>query len=249
MIVSGVLQRYEAITHAFTDRSGGISTAPYDTFNLAYHVGDVPADVDRNHALLAERMGYDDSRLVHMRQIHSDKIVICTLEMDFKSRPECDALITDIPGQPLMVMSADCTPVLLFDPMRRAIAAIHAGRAGALKNIVGKSIAVMQERFGCKPADILAVLGPSIHACCYEVGVEVAQEVEGAGFAKALHIQNERHYLDVNAILQIQLHAAGILPTHTEVIALCTACHSDKLFSHRAHQGQTGRQAAVIMLK
>ncbi|WP_345986015.1 peptidoglycan editing factor PgeF [Sulfurimonas sp. HSL-1656] len=249
MITSKLLAEAEGLLHGFTERQGGGSDAPYASLNLAYHVGDDAVVVDANHALLAEQFGYAPERLVHMRQVHSDRIVRCTPEMGFESRPECDALMTDIGGQPLMVMVADCTPVLLFDPRRRAVAAVHAGRAGALKNIVGKTVAAMHDAYGSNPADLLAVLGPSIGSCCYEIGPEVAAEVEAAGCGTALSLRDGRRYLDVNRILVQQLEAAGLSAGHIDLLAACTACATDRFFSYRAEGGTTGRQAGVIVLK
>ncbi|UFS63027.1 peptidoglycan editing factor PgeF [Sulfurimonas sp. HSL-3221] len=249
MITSKLLAEAEGLSHGFSDRAEGESTAPYASLNLAYHVGDDAAVVDANHALLAGQLGYAPERLVHMRQIHSDRIVHCTPEMGFHSRPECDALMTDIAGQPLMVMVADCTPVLLYDPRRRAVAAVHAGRAGALKNIVGKTVAAMHDAYGSDPADLLAVLGPSIGSCCYEIGPEVAQEVQAAGCEGALSRRDGRTYLDVNAILEKQLEAAGLTAGHIDLPGSCTACRTDRFFSYRAEGGTTGRQAGIIMIK
>jgi polyphenol oxidase len=249
MMTSPLLQACPDLLHAFTDRAGGESGGPYASRNLAYHVGDDPAVVDENHAQLAARLGYDPRRLVHMRQVHSDRIVRCTPQMDFGSRPECDALMTDVPRQPLMVMVADCTPVLLCDPVRRAVAAVHAGRAGALKNIVGKTVSAMQKAYGTAPGDLLAVLGPSIHACCYEIGPEIAREVADAGYGDALQTRGAHVYLDVNRILAAQLQSAGLPDGHIENAAPCTACQNHRFFSYRADGGTTGRNAGVIMLK
>lgn len=249
MITSKLLADEAGLLHAFTERQGGGSALSYASLNLAYHVGDNAAAVDANHALLAEQLGYTRERLVHMRQVHSDRIVRCTPEMGFESRPECDALMTDIEGQPLMVMVADCTPVLLFDPRRRAVAAVHAGRAGALKNIIGKTVTAMHDAYGSDPTDLLAVLGPSIGRCCYEIGPEVAAEVEAAGCGTALSLRDGRRYLDVNRILLQQLETAGLPAGHIDNTGSCTACRSDRFFSYRAEGGTTGRQAGIIMLK
>jgi len=249
MITAALLEAFPGLLHGFTARSGGRSTAPFNTLNLAYHVGDDDAAVDTNHTLLAERLGYARHRLVHMRQIHSDTVVQCTPGMDFGSRPECDGLITDIAGQPLMVMTADCTPVLFFDPVRRAVAAVHAGRAGAFKNIVGKCVAMMQTAYGTAPSDLRAVLGPSIHACCYEIGPEIAAESETKGYAGALERREGRFYLDVNHIIETQLQEAGLLSPHVETIGACTSCANGRFFSYRADRNLTGRQAGIIMLK
>lgn len=249
MIRSKLLSERSGLMHAFTDRSGGVSAPPFDTLDLAFHVGDTAEAVLANHDRLADRLGYDRRKLVHMRQIHSDRIVVCTGDTDFDTRPECDALISNIPDQPLMVMTADCTPLLLFDPASGTIAAVHAGRAGALKNIVGKTLQAMRRYFESDPSDILAVLGPSIHGCCYEINDAIAAEVEAAGYAESLRRKEERPFLDVNTILQRQLENGGVGTEHIETVDVCTACASERFFSYRAHNARTGRQAGVIMLK
>jgi len=248
MMYSSLLQGCKGIIHAFTDRHGGKSPAPYRSRNLAYHVGDDPRSVDLNHDRLAKELGYTRDRLVHMRQVHSDKVIVCTPDMNFDSRLECDALITDTPGQPLMVMAADCTPVLLHDPRQNLIAAIHAGRAGALGAIVTRTITTLQSAYGSDPEDLYAVLGPSIRACCYEVGETVAREVEAAGYALSLSQREAAWYLDVNAMLLTQLRRAGIREDRTEALPHCTACQVGNYFSYRAEKKRTGRQAGLIML-
>ena len=122
-----------------------------------------------------------------MRQIHSDKIIIVDpAQHNFENPPECDALITDKINIPLMVMVADCTPVLFFDPIKKVIAVAHAGRAGALKQIVPKTINKMSITYGTLAKNVLVVLGPSIGACCYEVGESIAKEVSELGYTLAV---------------------------------------------------------------
>jgi YfiH family protein len=249
-ITSALLSPYRQIVHTFTTRHGGVSKPPFDTNNLAFHVGDDAEDVIKNHRLLAQKLGYDLSRLVHMRQIHSDKIVIVDPARDnFDNPPECDALITDKPGVPLMVMTADCTPVLLFDPVQNVIAVAHAGRAGALKKIVPKTIEQMQHSFACRRRDILVVLGPSIHSCCYEVGEALAQEATDAGYGYAVVTKEGRFYLEVNAIIKRQLKEAGIAKEQIEDLETCNACEHKAFFSYRADRQKTGRIAGVLMLR
>lgn len=220
---------------------------PYTDANLAFHVGDNLADVLENHDLLARQLGYNRHSLIHMRQIHSNKITIIDQTYNFDTPPECDALITDHPNIPLMVMSADCTPILLYDPVHKAIGAVHAGRAGALNEIVTKTIQSMRENYGSIPDDIHAVLGPSISGCCYEINSAIAEETISKGYPEALRLENEKIFLDVNTILSIQLKNLGV--EKVEVIDECTACHNDRYFSYRADQQRTGRIAGVIILR
>lgn len=234
----------------FTTRHGGISHFPYTSNNLAFHVGDNVHNVLANHNLLANKLGYERSKLIHMRQIHSDTI-ICVDDgmLNFDTPPQCDALITNRPNIPLMVMSADCTPILLYDPIRSSIAAVHAGRAGALNSILPKTIHKMEELYGTDPNDLLITLGPSIHGCCYEINTAIAEDTIKKGYANALHTEGEKLFLDVNTILEKQLDLLHIPQNHREIINHCTSCQCDTYFSYRAENQQTGRIAGVIMIR
>jgi len=238
-----------SLTACFTTRHCGVSQTPFDSLNLAYHVNDNPADVHQNHLLLAKELGYEANTLIYMRQIHSDSVVIVNEEMDFNSPPECDALITNRPNTPLMVMSADCTPILVYDSTHKAIAAIHAGRAGALNEILPKTLDAMKTEYGTTIDNIMVLLGPSIQGCCYEVNETIAHEVIEKGYSSALRRDGAKVFLDVNTILLMQLEILGIHKEQIEVINHCTSCQCDTYFSYRADTHHTGRIAGVIMLR
>ncbi len=229
----------------FTTRHGGVSAAPYNSTNLAFHVGDNFDDVLQNHDLLANALQYNRHALIHMRQIHSDKIVIVTENLTFDTPPECDALITSLPQTPLMVMSADCTGILIYDPIQKVIAAVHAGRAGALNHILPKTIQKMGEVFGSLSENLQIALGPSIHGCCYEINETIAKETEDKGYPEALRRENGKVFLDVNTILLKQLDELKI--ENVEASDHCTSCRCDEYFSYRADAQHTGRLAGVIM--
>lgn len=248
-ISSPLLSLFSDITALFTTRHGGVSKPPFTTANLAFHVGDDTADVLENHNRLALAIGFERDRVIHMRQIHSDRILLVDEGMNFDTPPECDALITNRPHTPLMVMSADCTPILLYDPVQRVIGAVHAGRAGALNAILPKTIARMRNIFGSKIENIRLSMGPSIHGCCYEINGQIGAEVKEKGYPDALRSEGEKLFLNVNTILRQQLHALDIPDEHLEVIDACTACKSDTYFSYRADQQHTGRIAGVIVLR
>ena len=234
----------------FTTRSGGHSQAPYHSLNLAFHVNDNNKDVLINHQNLARTLGYAYERLVHMQQIHSDKIVVVAPTIhNFANPPECDALITNQTNIPLMVMTADCTPVLFYDHVKQVIAVAHAGRAGAIKGIVPKTIQKMCNEFGCHIQNITVVLGPSIGACCYEVGEKIAKEVIQSGYDLAVVFENEKYSLDVNSIINHQLKNLGIDTKQIEDLSICNACQNETYFSYRADKQKTGRFAGIIMLK
>jgi YfiH family protein len=242
-----LLTTFPNITAAFTSRHGGISKAPFSSANLAFHVGDNPEDVLKNHDLLADKLGFNRHFLIHMRQIHSDKIIIVDETLSFDTPPECDALITNRPDTPLMVMSADCTGILIYDPIQKAIGAVHAGRAGALKQILPKTINAMEKEFGSLREDLHIVLGPSIGECCYEVNEQIAAECAINGYGNALRREDEKVFLNVNTILLNQLKELNI--KNVELIEHCTSCRCDEYFSYRAEAQQTGRLAGVIILR
>jgi hypothetical protein len=234
----------------FTTRFGGQSQAPYHSLNLAFHVDDNVINVLKNHQRLAKDLEYNYQKLVHMHQIHSDKIVIVEPKVhNFENPPECDALITNKAGIPLMVMTADCTPVLFYDPKQKIIAVAHAGRAGALKGIVPKTILKMSDHFGSDINDVLVVLGPSIGVCCYEVGKKIANEVIEKGYANAIVHKDTHYFLEVNTIIHQQLQVLGLAPEQIEDLSICNACQNETFFSYRADKQKTGRFAGVLMLK
>lgn len=248
-VIPSLLSPFKNITAAFTTRNGGVSREPYGNANLAFHVGDSTNNVIANHDILAETLGYNRNRLVHMRQIHSDKIVLVDETFNFDAPPECDALITNHRNMPLMVMSADCTPILLYDPIRHVCGAVHAGRTGALGEILPKTIQAMEQQFGSLRKNLQIILGPSIHSCCYEINETIAYETVSKGYTSALYRRDKRVFLDVNTILLEQLKALSVDTTQIEVIEHCTSCKSGEYFSYRADAQKTGRIAGVIILR
>ena len=232
------LAPFTNLTHAFTTRLSG---------NLAFHVGDDKSMVEKNHEDLAKMLNYEKRTLVHMRQIHSDIAVIAD-EYSFENPPTCDALITNRPNTPLMVMVADCSAVLFYDDEQKIIAVAHAGRAGAFKNIVKITVEKMGKEFDSNPKDIHVSIGASIGVCCYEVGCEIYEEAKALHLDYAMQKRDESFYLDVNKILKKQLIECGIDEQNIEIFNECTSCNTDKYFSYRAEK-QTGRFAGVLMIK
>ncbi|MCX6062019.1 MAG: peptidoglycan editing factor PgeF [Campylobacterales bacterium] len=249
IVLSSILLSNPKVTACFTTRHGGVSQAPYTTANLAFHVGDEYHNVLRNHDLLANDLYYDRKALIHMSQIHSDTIITIDDTHSFDTIPQCDALITNRLNTPIMVMSADCTPVLIYDPIHNAIGAVHAGRKGALNKILPKTLHAMNQAFDTQINDVQIVLGPSIHGCCYEVNENIVNEVIEKGYEDAIRRENKRVFLDVNTILLLQLRSLGVKKENIEVVNHCTSCNCDTYFSYRADAQHTGRIAGVIMLR
>lgn len=235
---SKLLNSLAGIKHSFTTKAQG---------NIAFHVGDTLPDVIHNHIQLADSLGYKHSRLVHMQQIHSANVHILTDEDSFENPQSCDALITNKKNIPLMVMVADCAPILLYDAREKVIAVVHAGRAGAFKNILSNTIHTMQEHFASQSEHIYASIGPSIDGCCYEVGEEIYKETQALALEYAIELREGSYYLHIRKILTQQLLELGLKPSHIEVALECTTCNTQRFYSYRA-QAQTGRFAGVLFL-
>jgi len=220
---------------------------PYKSLNLAFHVGDDSLSVERNHQLLADSLGYEKHKLIHMKQIHSSLVHIVKRSDNFSNPKSCDALITNKRNTPLMVMVADCSPILFYDCVSDVIAVAHAGRAGAFKNIVHNVIDSMSRSFNSKAENIYVSIGASIGGCCYEVGVEIFDEAKELGLAYAIEKREKSYYLDVAKILESQLIDSGIKKENLEISKECTCCKNDTYFSYRA-DNITGRFAGIIYL-
>ncbi|WP_457749911.1 peptidoglycan editing factor PgeF [Sulfurimonas sp.] len=235
---SKLLNEYARLTHAFTCKESN---------NLAFHVGDKKDKVKQNHKHLAQELGYNFKTLVHMNQIHSNLVKIVDEADNFDNPPTCDALITNKKNTPLMVMVADCSPLLFFDPKQNVIAVAHAGRAGAFKNIVHNVIQSFSDDFHSHVTDILVSIGPCICQNCYEVNEIIYQEAKNLQLDSAVHKKEKKIYLDIKAILQKQLHVMGIPQKNIEISNICNCCHADTFYSYRK-KNTTGRFGGVIML-
>jgi len=233
-----LLNEKEGLLHYFSTKKDG---------NIAFHVEDDEVVVRKNHRLLAEKLSYNYKKLVHMKQIHSSNVHIVTEKDDFENPPTCDALITNKKNIPLMVMVADCSPILLYDPIKKVIAVVHAGRQGAFKNIIGETLKTMGKKFHCKNENILASIGASIGSCCYEVGSEIYDEAQSLDLTYALTKHDKSYFLDVNSILLQQLQETGIQNKNIEISNECSSCLRKKYFSYRA-EGQTGRFSGILMM-
>jgi len=244
---TSLLNSFSNLTHCFTTKDGGVSSEAYSTLNLAFHVEDNVEIVNKNHILLANKLHYNKETLVHMKQIHSDIVHIVSTDDNFKSPPTCDALITDKLNTPLMVMVADCSPILFYDKVKKVIGVAHAGRQGAFKNIVQKVIECFKNSYGSNADDILVTIGASIGQCCYEVGSEIYEETQKLNLEYSISKRESSYYLNVSDILKKQLLSSGIKRENMEVSNECTCCNNDKYFSYRA-DGKTGRFSGVIEL-
>jgi polyphenol oxidase len=225
-----------------TDRRGGRSAPPYDSFNLGAHVGDAPADVAANRERLARELGVSGERLVWMTQVHGAGVTVVDGPRDTPV-PDTDALVTTTPGLVLCVLVADCVPVLLSDPRTGVVAAVHAGREGVRLRVAQAALAAMA-RLGARPADVTALLGPAVCGACYEVPPEMQAEVARVAPAAAVRTRKGTTGLDLRAGLAEALGRAGV----GQVVHDPRCTVEDRfLYSHR-RDGVTGRQAGVVWL-
>jgi YfiH family protein len=229
------------IRRVITTRDGGRSRPPFDSFNLGGKVGDDPAAVAANQRKLADGIGLGADRLVWMEQIHGRNAVL--VDGPHESAVEAtDALVTAQPNLALVVLTADCVPVLLSDPDSGVVSAVHAGRVGARIGVVVSALRVMQEA-GARLDRIEALLGPAVCGECYEVPAEMQADVEEYLPGSACRTRKGSTGLDLRAGLWEQLAAAGIAKIGVD--PRCTV-ESPELFSHRRDEGRTGRLGAVI---
>jgi YfiH family protein len=212
-----------------------------DDGNIAYHVTTNIKEVDENRIALGQKYGFNTSTMRYMEQTHGNNVQIITKDSPLLI-PDCDALITNVPNIALMVMVADCIPILFCDENKGVIAAVHAGRNSTFLKIASKTASTMIKEFGCKPEDIKVTLGPSIQACCYEVSVELAHIVRESFGEEFVHERN----IDLQGINCKLLKELNI--TNINVVTVCTKCSNENFFSYRLDKA-CGRFAGIIAIE
>lgn len=271
------------LVHGFSTRVGGCSRAyGKNALNLGFTKDDSEAAVKRNRVAFLATLGVrgeagtgsDPWPFVTLRQVHSD--IIRFVDSPAESQLAGDGLITATPGLGLAIQTADCLPIILVDPKRRAVGVFHAGWRGTLKRIVEKGVGEMRRYFGSRARDLKAAIGPGIHGCCYEVGQEVRDQF-ASQFAYAAKLFREieetdpvrekypmlfltarapghsdlpkKIFLDLVEANRQQLLAVGLPAKGIEASPLCTSCRTDLLFSYRAEKGRTGRMMGVAGIR
>lgn len=238
------------VVQAVITRQGGISPAPWHSLNVGGTVGDDPARVQENRARAFATLGRNLDSLFDVWQVHSADVVYADAPRP-PDQPltQADIILTDRPEVTLFMRFADCVPILLHDPKKGVVGLAHAGWLGTVRGVALAAIQAMRARYGSRPEHILAAIGPSIGPDHYEIGADVIAQVRQTFAADADRVLDARHgrtYLDLWTANFLQLQQAGV--EHIEVAGLCTACHLDDWFSHRAEKGKTGRFGALIAL-
>ncbi|MEV0980549.1 peptidoglycan editing factor PgeF [Streptomyces sp. NPDC049915] len=228
---------------AFTDRWGGVSAVPYEELNLGGAVGDDPDAVTTNRELAAKSLGLDAARVVWMNQVHGDDVAVVDGPWGGRPVPEVDAIVTTRRGLALAVLTADCTPVLLADPVAGVVAAAHAGRPGMVAGVVPAALRAMMD-LGAEPSRIVARTGPAVCGRCYEVPEEMRAEVAAVEPAAYAETSWGTPALDVSAGVHAQLERLGV--RDREHSPVCTRESRDH-FSYRRDR-TTGRLAGYVWL-
>ena len=257
------------ILHGVFTRKNGKSKGPFQSLNVSFGVGDTDKTVLENRKIISQC--FSDNDLVFLDQVHGTRIIAYSNEHHFykvldtndcfkdeysetlsaqndiygiesERRFEADAIVTDIPGKLLVIQVADCQSVLIYDPVQKVAANVHSGWRGSINNIIGCTLKVMENSFGCRSRDIVAGIGPSLGPCCAEF-VNYKNEIPEA-FWK---YKNDKNYFDFWSISRDQLCEAGVLPENVDLSQMCTKCDLKRFFSYRG-EGTTGRFAALIGL-
>ncbi|MDI9570771.1 MAG: peptidoglycan editing factor PgeF [Pseudomonadota bacterium] len=242
------------VVHAFCTRRGGVSSGRFAALNMSGREGETEANVNANWDIVAAAFGLARRQFFRVHQVHGDRIHVVD-DADFPihdRRPrECDAVVTNRPGLALCILTADCAPVLVADPARRVVAAVHAGWRGTALNISGQVVRLLRERFGSPPGELQAAIGPAIGPCCYEVDAVVRAAMDGHPDREAVFAAQPapgKWRLDLALANRLQMEAAGIPGGNIRTAALCSSCRQDLFYSHRGAGGQTGRLLNFIMI-
>ena len=241
----------------FTTRLGGVSPAPYASLNLSWNRGDDPSHTQANYLRICQALGWDPQQVAQCHAVHGTQVLEASeadtgriLAPDHSPAREGDGFMTHRKGLILRQTFADCVPIFLLDPAYPAIAMLHAGWRGAVAGMAAQGVRTLVQRYGSRPENILAAIGPSIHSCCFAIREDVAGPLERAFPGEGLVRQEKdgRLYGDLQRCNFLYLRAQGVLPHHIVSSGLCTACHTETFFSHRAEQGRCGTMAGMITL-
>ncbi len=243
-----------SVPHCFTTRLGGVSTEPHlASMNIGTHRGDAWDNVLKNYEILGQALDFDPRDLVLTHQTHTD--IVTAVDGSHRGAglfaPElsdCDALVTNTPGVGLVVFSADCTPILLHDPVTGAVGAVHAGWRGTAQDIGARAVEKMAGLYGCKPENIRAAIGPNIKQCCFQTDEDVPLAMERILGKEAWAYTQKRagkFYVDLTAINRRLLERVGV--RFIESSEECTRCNPDRYWSARICGGHRGSQGAIVI--
>jgi len=258
MITYKLLNKYNEIAHFCTSREGGVSVGNYASFNLSPFSGDHLLCFQGNQQILCDKLGIEPGKLVIPFQTHGIEIreideayFLLTANEQAACLDGVDAIFTRLRGVCVGVTTADCVPLLFFDPKKQVVAAAHAGWRGTCGRIAERTILALVEKYQCDAAGIRVTIGPSISAAVYEVGEEVVMSFENNGFdmPEIIERRNGSIFLDLWKANRQSLEKAGVLAQHIEVSGLCTFTEHERFFSARRLGIKSGRMLSGIMLR
>ena len=254
------LEEEKEFLHGFSTRLGGVSKEHLYSMNLSFARGDREENVRENFQRIAHAVGFQAEKMVFTHQTHTTNVRKVT-EEDWgkgfskeRDYSDVDGLITNVPQTVLTTFYADCVPIYLVDPVKKAIGLCHSGWRGTVGRISQVTITRMQKEYDSDPKDILAAVGPSICQNCYEVSGDVIEQFQDSfheKYWKELFYQKEngKYQLNLWKANEILLEEAGITKEHISVTDICTCCNPQLLYSHRASKGQRGNLAAFLMIR
>lgn len=237
------------IKHMFTTRMGGVSRGALSSLNLGVGRSEPFENIMENYKRACGAISADYTKCVLAKQTHTTNIRIVTADDAGKGLcrvsdiRDTDGLVTNLKNIPLVIFYADCVPILLYDPQRRAVAAVHAGWRGTAGRIAENAVNIMRDTFGCNPGDIYAAIGPSICKRHFETGLETAEYFKDFDIT----YKNDKAYIDLWQVNAEILRGCGL--KHINIAGLCTVCNTDMFFSHRGCGSDTGRMALITYLR
>ncbi|MBQ6795848.1 MAG: peptidoglycan editing factor PgeF [Clostridia bacterium] len=247
-----VSEKLKGVKHGFTLRNGGVSEGDFGSLNLGLRRGDNPFKALRNIEICTDEMGLNKERLTLTYQLHTKNVRFLKEEDIGKGLIRewgegVDGVVTDMLHTPIMTYSADCVPTLLYDGVRKMIGAVHGGWRGTKENIIAEAVRVMAEN-GCERENIIALIGPAIGICCYEVSGDVGEAFCEKYPTMVKRMPNDKYMVDLKGITACQLREAGLKKENIENSNICTACENESFFSHRAQKGRSGLLGGFIQL-
>jgi YfiH family protein len=241
VILPKIFSAYREIRSGMSTKLGSRMQTDFE-MNLSFKVGDDPTIVETNRKSFFSLFGISINELAIPLQSHSENVRKVDVPGEYE---ECDALITNVSGLALVVTVADCVPILLFDPIKKAIGIVHAGWRGTAKIIVKRAVEKMREEFKTDTKNILAFIGPSAGVCCYEVNTDVAVKFEN----KNVPYCKTKIFIDLKKENASQLKQMGLAASNLQISTHCTICEKQLFHSYRRDKKRAGRMMAVICLK
>ena len=258
------IEKLVIVDHLFSTRLGGVSKGCFESMNLSYTRGDDKEAVDENYCRISEimRHGHNRKDFVSTFQTHTTNVRVITEEdrgkgpFTDRDYTDVDGLITNVPGIILSTFHADCPPVYIVDPVKKAIGLVHSGWKGTKGEIAANAIGLMHENYGSNPSDLVCAVGPSICGPCYEIGMDVAEQFFDSFSEEEIDKYNllvaypkEKFRLYLWNVIKLTLLNSGVKEENILITDVCTRCNPDLLFSHRIHHEKRGNLAAFLALK